>query len=103
MAGTGKLAIKEHAASLGIRLALARQPHHQFARLIVGEGLRANQQMPRVEAQRAGFRVTLIDRGEVGEGASFGNGAIIGDEAVAAIVISPPTGDAGMANVLSAF
>ena len=32
--------------------------------------------------QRAGFRVTLIDGGEVGEGASFGNGAIIGDEAV---------------------
>jgi D-amino-acid dehydrogenase len=32
--------------------------------------------------QREGFRVTLIDRGEPGEGASFGNGAIIGDEAV---------------------
>ena len=28
--------------------------------------------------QRAGFRVTLTDRGEVGEGAPFGNGAIIG-------------------------
>ncbi len=32
--------------------------------------------------QREGFRVTLIDRGEPGEGASSGNGAIIGDEAV---------------------
>lgn len=32
--------------------------------------------------QREGFRVTLIDQGEPGEGASFGNGAIIGDEAV---------------------
>jgi glycine/D-amino acid oxidase-like deaminating enzyme len=32
--------------------------------------------------QRAGFRVTLIDRGGAGEGASLGNGAIIGDEAV---------------------
>ena len=32
--------------------------------------------------QREGFRVTLIDRGEPGEGASFGNAAIIGDDSV---------------------
>jgi len=32
--------------------------------------------------QRAGFRVTVIDRDAPGEGASFGNGAIIGEEAV---------------------
>lgn len=32
--------------------------------------------------QREGFRVTLIDRNGPGEGASFGNGAIFGEEAV---------------------
>ena len=32
--------------------------------------------------QREGFRVTLIDRDGPGEGASFGNGAIFGEEAV---------------------
>jgi len=37
--------------------------------------------------QREGFRVTLIDRGGAGEGASFGNGAIIGDEAVVPVGI----------------
>ena len=31
---------------------------------------------------RDGHRVTLIDRGPPGEGASFGNGAVIGEEAV---------------------
>jgi D-amino-acid dehydrogenase len=37
--------------------------------------------------QRAGFRVTLIDRDGAGEGASFGNGAIIGDEAVTPVAM----------------
>lgn len=31
---------------------------------------------------RDGFRVTLIERGEVGAGASYGNGAVIGEESV---------------------
>jgi D-amino-acid dehydrogenase len=31
---------------------------------------------------RDGFRVTLLERGGPGEGASFGNGAVIGEEAV---------------------
>ncbi len=32
--------------------------------------------------QRAGFRVTLLERDAPGQGASFGNGAVIGEEAV---------------------
>lgn len=32
--------------------------------------------------QRAGFRVTLMERDAPGQGASFGNGAVIGEEAV---------------------
>jgi D-amino-acid dehydrogenase len=38
--------------------------------------------------QRDGFRVTLIEREGPGEGASFGNGAVIGEEAV--VPVSTP-------------
>ena len=43
--------IKTHGASLFGLLAIARQPHHQSDRLVVGEALRSDKQVPRIETE----------------------------------------------------
>ena len=52
-------------------------PHHV---VVIGAGMIGV--CSALYLQRAGFKVTLVERDGPGEGASFGNGAVIGEEAV---------------------
>ncbi len=52
-------------------------PHHV---VVIGAGIVGV--CSALSLQREGFRVTVIEREAPGQGASFGNGAVIGEEAV---------------------